>query len=639
MPRTGQIIPSYLVPHVMTVINDNSTFTETTAVQSEDGVRLLCVFASSKGEDGVVKAITSAADYIEEYGTPNFNLYGQPCFMPYAALSSGNAKCYCMRVMPDDAAYANIIVSAYAKVDANTNSLTVKFVANPVGSIPHMPADTDPLIDKAAMYLKLQSVAKLGAETTDDGFNVYPLFAVNSKGRGAYGNGYRIRLVSDALLNADNEYMNYIFEVLDSTTGTIVKKEQHRGGFNPDAVVDNVSLLIDDVSSDPDKGSEKIDIVSYAEGFQALYDAYSTLVETAGNTVVEYNQCDFFTGLAKDGTALTNYTIDTAATDHVALDATLGVALASGTDAEFAADYVSTNVGGVSTPTREEAMDDLYIKAFSGEIDPAVKSKRCTPCELILDANYSENVKLKLAELALYRYDARCVIDAGILSTVTAATAWVQKPQIKAIADFIISKECQHYKIRDPFTGRAIPVTATYFIAENLPTHYKTFGNHIPFVGEGYAQLSGHIRGSLKPMIDADNLDIKEVLYTNRCNFFECISEDNNVRAVQGTSQIVWSDLSEENNVAVVLEMKRMLEEFVGARLYNFAEAEDRVRFTEDATRMFSDYRGTKVRSYEVYFDMNSFEEERSILHCYLAVVFRTMAKRGIIEIDINKRV
>ena len=634
MPRSAQIIPEYLVPHVKTYINDNSTFTETTANPSEDGVRLLCVFASTKGEDGVIKPITSLSDYIEEYGNPNYNLYGQPCYMPYAALSSGNAKCYCMRVMPETASIANIVISAHTKIEvgeSGNDEFKVKFIATPVEN----------LIDKDSLYLNMKDLEVLAPSVNDEGYNVYPLFAVSSKGRGAYGNGYRVRVVSDSLMNADNDFMNYVFEVLDSTTGTLLRKEQHRGGFNPHAIVNNRSLLIDDVTNDPDSGSAKVNIVSNAEGFDALYAAYSEFVATQDPTitVAPLEQCDLLSGRAKDNSMLYGYTLDTAASDYVALDSTLGVALMNGDDSTFAANYTSTVVDGIATPSRQEAIDAEYIRAFKGEIEPLIKSKRSVPAELILDANYGEEVKLALAELALYRYDARCVIDAGIITTTSAATAWVQKPTIKAISDFVISKECQHYKIRDPFTGRAIPVTSTYYIAENLPTHYKTFGNHVPFVGEGYAQLTNHIRGSVKPSIDADNLELKEVLYTNRCNFFECIAEDNYVRGVQGTSQNVWSDLSEENNVAVVLEMKRMLEEFVGARLYNFAEAEDRVRFTEDANRMFADFRGSKVRSYEVYFDMNAFEEERSILHCYLAVVFRTIAKRGIIEIDINKRV
>ena len=121
MPREGQIIPEYKVPHVKTYINDNSVYEDVSATVSETGIRFLNVFASEKGEDGVVKMIRSAAEYIDEYGTPNYELYGQPCYMPYAALQTGNARCWCMRVMPSDATYANLVVVAKAKaVDITT---------------------------------------------------------------------------------------------------------------------------------------------------------------------------------------------------------------------------------------------------------------------------------------------------------------------------------------------------------------------------------------------------------------------------------------------------------------------------------------------------------------------------------------
>ena len=637
MPRSGQIIPEYLTPHVKTYINDNSVISSNETFQIENGVRLLTVFASSKGEDGVIKPMTNISDYLEEYGTPNFNLYGQPCYMPYAALSSGNAKCYCMRVMPQTATYANVVVSAYSRIVENEETglkeFKVKFVAIPVSNI----------TDKNTMLLKMQEHASYPPEEVSvrgEQYNVFPLFSVISKGRGQYGNAYRIRIVSDSLMNRDNDYVNYIFEVLDSSSGSIVMKEQHRGGFNYDAIVDMTSLLFDDTVGNPENGSKKIEFVTNVEAFTTLYDTYKEFVTTElGETVADYNICDMLLGKTKTGANMIGYSIETDAIDFAALDSTIGIALGNGNDSTFAANYVpTTDSEGNLGLTRQQAIDDAYIKAFNGDFDPSIRSKRSVPCELILDANYSEEVKLKLAELALHRYDARCVIDAGILTTMTAAHNWVRRETIKSISDFIISKECQHYKIRDPFTGRIIPVTTTYFLAENLPTHYRTFGNHIPFVGEDYAQLTNHVRNSLKPAIDADNLELKEVLYTNHCNFFECIAEDNCVRGVQTTSQNALSDLSEENNVAVLLEMKRMLEEFVSGNLYNFTEAEDRLRFTENATRMFADFRGNKVNTYEVYFDMNAFEAQRCILHCYLAVVFRGMSKRGIIEIDINKR-
>lgn len=634
MPRAGQIVPEYLTPHVKTYINDNSMYSSVVNVRSEDGVRLLCVFASSKGEDGVIKAITSVNDYLEEYGKPNFNLYGQPCYMPYAALSSGNAKCYCMRVMPQTATYANIIISAHVVIEDNVETgereFKVKFVATPVSNI----------TDRSSMMLQMETLAKFPPETTNVGnYHVFPLFSVVSKGRGLYGNAYRIRVVPNHNMNMDNDYMNYIFEVLDSSSGSVVMKEHHLGSFSYDAIVNNESLMLDDVVNDSTTGSSKIEFATYLDGFDALYDAYKEFVAANFTESAEdYQVCDMFTGMTKNGNNMIGYVIDNMASDFAALDSTIGVALGNGDDSTFDANYVPTAVEGSNSITRQQAIDNAYIAAFNGEYDIRIRSKRSVPCELILDANYSEEVKLSLTALALHRYDARCVIDAGILSSISAATAWVGKESIKAISDFIISKECQHYKIRDPFTGRAIPVTATYYIAAELPTHYANFGNHTPFVGASYAQLTNHIHNSLKPVIDADNLEVKETLYINKCNYFECISEDNYVRGVQGTSQAVWSDLSDENNVAVLLEMKRMLEEFVSANLYNFAEAEDRTRFTEDATRMFADFRGNKVRSYDVYFDMNAFEEQRNILHCYLAVEFKVMAKRGIIEIDINKR-
>ena len=56
------------------------------------------------------------------------------------------------------------------------------------------------------------------------------------------------------------------------------------------------------------------------------------------------------------------------------------------------------------------------------------------------------------------------------------------------------------------------------------------------------------------------------------------------------------------------------------------------------ALMKFADWIGRKVYSFTISFDMNTWEAERSILHCYVAVQFRTLNKRTIIEIDVNKR-
>lgn len=641
MPRQGQIIPEYLVPHVQTYINDNSIFTDTVSSPSDDGIRSIHVFASAKGEDGVLKSFTDYTEYLEEYGTPNYTLYGQPCYMPYVALLGGNAKCWCMRVMPETATYANAVIVANVKtgtqtvvitpaeLDENGDEVTpavteerptvfVKFTSNQIENL----TDKDSL---AAVMLEMTN-----ADANDEGYKQYPIMAIATKGRGAYGNSLRLRITTDTASDTENDFKNYVFEVLDSEGG-LTKKETFYGCLVENSVVANTSLYVEDVIGDSDSGSKKLEVAVNADNLNAIYELYkSTITLAEGEEYVPFDEFDFVGGSTKAKTSIKGYVVDATSTDAITLDRTDGILLSGGDDSTFA----STN-----SAEREAAIAAEYLKAFKGEepYDTAILSKRRSPAEFIMDAGYSNEVKMALAQLALKRYDARCIIDAGIINTTTSAKNWAT--DMLALDDRIISKECQHFKVKDPFTSKIMPVTITYFLAAELPNHYANYGNHIPFVGSRYAQLTGYVKNSLKPMIDADDLETKEALYTNRVNFFECIAEDTYVRGTQGTSQTVWSDLSEENNVAVMLDMKRQVEEYVGTKLYNFAEPEDRALFTEDVDRMFADYINSKVRSFSVVFDMNAYEEERSILHCYLSIVFRTMAKRGIIEIDINKRV
>lgn len=629
MPRQGQIQPSYLVPHVMTVINNNTVFEDRAASSADDSVRLLCVFASPKGKDGIIQTFDNRTDYLEEFGIPNYTLYGQPGYMPYTALESGFAKVACMRIMPDNATYSNTIIIAKVKPETVTtgelpNQVTTKHLLVKLESI-----YIDNLTDPNSLALEMGALAKPSPDVDDEGFSTYPIIGLRCKGRGKYGNTLRTRFVTDKLSDADNEFKNYIVEILDSEKG-LVKKETFRSTLNPESIVSRISLFLDDVLNDSDEPSKLIESYVDSINLSEIYNLYlDQLSEEEKKDAVPYESFDFLTGTQKDNKKIPHYSVDA---DSLPLDRTDGILLSGGIDGSFSAE--------TSIANREAAMDTEYIKAFEGAgkyADSGIKSKRRVPCELILDANYSMEVKRAMATLAINRYDARCILDAGILSTVTQVNAWMS--EVASIHDQIISKECQHYKIRDPFNGKTMPVTATYFIAQYLPPHYRVFGNQVPFVGEQYAKLNGHVKNSLKPVIDADDLAIKDQLYTGKVNFFECIAEDNFIRGVQITSDAQFSDMSEENNVAVMLEMKRKIEEYVASKIYNFAEAEDRKRFTEDGERMFAEYRGRKLREFTISFDMNKWEEERSILHCYLSVIFRTMAKRGIVEIDINKRV
>ena len=108
MPRSGQIIPSWLHPHEAVYINDNTRY-EDIAFQN-DGPTFLNVFASREGVDNKLKPFNSVVNWVNEYGLPNYRRYGQPAYNAYVALSTGLANSQSMRVMPADATHANVVV-------------------------------------------------------------------------------------------------------------------------------------------------------------------------------------------------------------------------------------------------------------------------------------------------------------------------------------------------------------------------------------------------------------------------------------------------------------------------------------------------------------------------------------------------
>lgn len=617
MPRQGQIIPEYQHPHVETYINDN-TIVQPIVNPAVDGYRFISVFASGKGRDNVLLQFDNNPDYIEEYGNPSYKIYGQPGYMPYAYLSTGQAKGWCMRVMPMDAAYANVVIVAKVKVNTPGEGET----GSPSLIIKHEASFIPNLVNKEEFGALVDAMED--GDPDIDGFMTYPLFGAYVQGRGVYGNNFRIRISSATQADKDNNYKNFRIEVIDAENSLVIK-EVFSGSFFSQAKIDNSTLFIEDIINDLEDGSDKINFYVAESSFETIYNLYKTEVLPTPTTDLTLDMFNPINGKTKTATTIDGITIDSSA---VALDAAEGVVLVGGTDGSFAL--------SADPQVRETAINNAYIKAFKGELDKAILSKRRTPAEFFMDANYASEVKTELIGLYLKRNDVYGYIDGGILNNVTEAITWGE--DIVTVGNRNFGKEFQHFLIKDPFSGKNIPMTMTYYLASKLPIHFKIYGNHIPFVGEAYANLTGIIKGSLKPIVDADEDDIKEQLYNLKLNYFECIAENTFVRGTQSTSQNILSDLSEENNMQVLFEIKRKVESLVASLLYNFAEAEDRQRFTETVDRILTPYKSVKIKSANVRFAMSAFETERSILHCYLELTYLTTAKIGIVEIDINKR-
>ena len=634
MPVPYQIIPEHVYPHQATYINDNTEVSKTYSTSSSDVTALLCVFASPKGRDNKVLTISDGSQgFVNEYGIGPFSLYGQPLLNAYHAAMSGACVLHCMRVTPDDASYSNVTLIAKYKIEETTNpdahevtGKTLKIMYYAKSSNSELSALSD-----------LDACCTVDSTPDEEGFTAVKLMTVGCQGKGSYGKNLRFRITSDRTSDKDNNFKNYFFGVYDNTSG-MVQKEQFNVVFNSDAMYSNVSLYAEDVINDSISGSTQVKIACFDDGFKALYDAYMQVNPDCTLTCVEF---DPFFGLDKNTRqALPNLTIlsDAEASpaganeSPIAVSSTEGVSLLGGSDGSLAS--------SVDEETRKTTLDNLYLQAFTGTIDPQIKSKNRFPTTFIMDANYPVNVKLALANLAIKRGDCMAMLDCGTgITTKASVKAYIDENFGSSVNNRLITIEPYCMKVRDPYSYKAITVTSTYWLSGRYPTHIAEWnGKHRPLAGNTFGIIDGYIHDSVYPVFDEDlDSDVMDELAEAHVNFAKYNANQIVVRAMQDTKQYKQTNLSEQNNTLILLDIKRDCERLCAAYEYDFSEPTYIARFNADIEVVASKYREAQVRSINAYFDKSDWEAERNILHLYVEMVHKDLIRITIIEIDVNR--
>jgi hypothetical protein len=514
-----------------------------------------------------------------------------------------------MRVMPPDALYSNIIICMKYKV--NGDNFEIK-----------LHRETEMALVNGD-HLDSILLQKRNDEEDEAGYKTIPLLAVRCLGRGIYGDSLRMRLTGIVRKRTDIDFRSYRFELLDIEEGNNVVETFDGCLYN--YALNSRSLLLSDVIDGETSYSSKVSMVINEEAVELIFNEFKKMFEDKGLEcpVENYRLFDPIFGLHNNQTKIPNLLIDKS---EVAVDRIDGMPLMGGHDGSF--------TGGVNLSS--ELVENLYVKAFAGDLDRNILSSRRVPIKFVLDANYPLAVKRAIVNLAVARYDMFVYLDAGIITTHDDALIFGEDTVDMNYR--IVSKGYQHYQIREPFNGKKVEVTYTYHLANALAKHIELIGSHVPFTGEAYATLTGAVKNSLLPILEEYDEDRKEELYDLRLNYYEALGENLFARGTQVTAQDLDSDLSEEHNMIMTLEIKDIAEQETIARRYNFAEPEDRQLFTEVLTERTKAYRDV-VRSISVLYDMTKEEEARSVLHCYVEITFKTIAKSSIVEININKRV
>jgi hypothetical protein len=287
--------------------------------------------------------------------------------------------------------------------------------------------------------------------------------------------------------------------------------------------------------------------------------------------------------------------------------------------------------------TYDEEVEEAYNNAFNGTLDSRILSVRRIGVDAWFDANYPYSVKQTLVDLAVARNDAIVHLDTGITDTSYTTSKVEALVKDYSFDNKLVVVNLQHFKTKEPGTQKKVDVSITYFLARQYASHVRTTGYYIPMV-KGRCELSNHVKDSLQPTVDDYQADVKEALYINRFNYFETVGENRFQRGSQVTTQLAETDLVEENNVQTLYKVKRILEDDIADRLYDFTDESTRALFTTYETEKFSSWIGSRFQSIDINFTVNSWEFEHSIVHCYVAIVFRSLQKQAILEIDINKR-
>ena len=394
--------------------------------------------------------------------------------------------------------------------------------------------------------------------------------------------------------------------------------------------------------------------------------------------------------------------------DGIDLTNNAGIMLSGGHDGDFEEITVS---GVTRAPTAAEMKLLLareYVKAFRGTKDRKILSPARINLDFIFDANYNMtydefalddsiqtlysnstiltdadykslsvtysssgplevtdlNVKQAMYDLNQFRNrngitldenpGAGCLLhlDCGLVGSKNISDSSQINDVITMMNKFTgrnTSVDIGYYDIFDPYSGKRISVTATYFLARRLIPHLMREGLNKPFT-YNYAQMTAiqrstaqtgsndMIRDSFRPDIDLIDWDVKEKLFKSRINYY-LTSEEGRVvqRAVQNTRQMDASALLEENNVRVLNSLKKGLDKACRGYLFNWNEPETRKGYTDSQMAAYRPWIGTMVQDLQIKFEANAWEQERMIMHCYCSVKFRDIVKRIILEINIQR--
>lgn len=706
----------FLHPHTASKIVDNSIL----FLSAQGQTNLFAAMTSERGEDNVATYQSSPTEYLFNYGDPDMAKHGQQGYNIYEWLNRGGGA-YVLRVLPDDAVYANAVLEARLLDDTTAGEQVL--VKTALTS-----TNTASTADSLTSYLEEDPIA-----ADADGYDVYRLMSIRPKGRGNWYNNLGFQLeITDSF---DSTYDFRVFEMtvvekLD-TGGTVVVEGPFAVSFAPDALsISRESMYIVDVLA-------KYSQYFVAEVNQDAVDAFATAMDGVLDTAwsaahngiypdINPDQIDWVSGTMTTDTTVdamwpdTNITkivvagatIEAGDTFDVTVDGTSFQSTAQTTVAGVAAElsglitanasytawddgvdtvYIRatelngddavvtasvtpagagdgaltvTDMGGMVkwiAPTDEEATtsvdytdlaatnylaegDDslvydstdvneikqLILNAYLGITDSSVTNRKATPIDLLLDGNYDNDIKDKMAKFSSeIRKDCMTFLDTGFTSSPAAALSWRDANQI---SEFYCAIFTQDFIVYDNFSGRDVKVTSPWYLAGKIPTIDAEYGIHWPFAGPRRGTISGYKQMSWNPTEPE-----KEQLYKKQVNYFEKDTK-RTALATQLTSQTRVTALSNINSVRTLLRIRREVEEMGDDYRMEFGDDTTYKAFQYNLNNYLQrwvDNRACSSIKGQVY--ASDYDKQQKIARVRIELQFTYVIERVLIDLVVNR--
>ena len=624
-------------PGVYTKIIDLSAY-----VAAVPGTIAFIAGLTAKGEDNVMKFIGSRGEFIGEFGDPNITdygkNYGQGPYLAYNYLGESGSL-YWMRVLPDDAAYANFRLDGTLSDTDSSAGIQITYLSGvnsktEIKSNLEAPdATTFPLcvfypIGRGEYYNGITLRLTPHSNPTLNGVYVLDIYEKQSDNQDVIIESFEISFDPNALdLAGDSLWVEYVLQ----TYSTVLRCEMLKadGNYAPgyDLLVkvydkDIGTVSVDEVGgsitdnkqnfsdwqTSPEAGNATYMVVAKDGRGNSLYGWLGAATGTTFSSVNVFNGRDLDTAsrgwvgdlTAFDSGSTITYQIKKANTSiSDTFVSSEGAPLKLGSDGSL-----KNSSGDLDTTVATE----ILANAYAGTVDDNVLDTELYYFSVVFDAGYPTDVKTQIVNLATTRRDCVAILDNGDNATFNASID--KRVQTHKFNTYYAALYEEFNKVYDIFTGQDVWFSPLYHIAYLLPRNDS--------VAEVWWAIAGYERGaiqSIKELRFNPKLSQRDQMYLKQLNPVVKFS-DGYVVWGNLTTQARATALQDLNIVRLVLYAKKALETFCRYYIFTMNDGLTWSSVQNGVIEFLEDLKSRRgLDSYTVEVSATEYEKKRKTFH------------------------